>query len=86
MTMSKKFSLMIFSVILIVGVLQQAAFSSDTFSYDQAAMSGAKPWTSEKFSNNPGNFQFAIIGDRTGGANAQGTFELIHGKRKGAEN
>ncbi len=26
-----------------------------------------KPWTSEDFYNNPDNFQFAIVGDRTGG-------------------
>ena len=46
------------------------------FVYDQAAISGKKPWTSESFRNNPANFQFAIIGDRTGGANVQGTFAL----------
>lgn len=71
---------MVFSVFLIVGILQQAAFSSDTFSHDQAAMSGAKPWTSEKFRNNLDNFQFAIIGDRTGGANVQATFALAIGQ------
>jgi len=46
------------------------------FSYDKAALPAAKPWTAKKFKNNPRNFQFAIIGDRTGGANVEGTFKL----------
>jgi len=46
------------------------------FSYDQKALSGAKPWTSEEFQGNPAEFQFVIIGDRTGGANVAGTFAL----------
>ncbi len=50
--------------------------AADTFQYDRAALPDAKPWTSEHFRNNPDNFQFAIIGDRTGGANALGTFKL----------
>ena len=45
------------------------------FEYDQAAFQGAKPWSSENFNNNPDDFQFAIIGDRGGGANPKGTFE-----------
>ena len=45
------------------------------FSFDPAELPGAKPWTSENFKNNPDNFQFAIIGDRGGGANPQGTYE-----------
>ena len=39
------------------------------FKYDRATFSAAKPWTSENFKNNPDNFQFVIIGDRSGGAN-----------------
>ena len=51
--------------------------SSDAvFHYDRAAVPEAKPWTSENFKNDPDEFQFVIIGDRTGGANAQGTFEI----------
>jgi len=46
------------------------------FKYDKTAIPNAKPWTHENFKNNPDNFQFAIIGDRTGGANVQGTFRL----------
>jgi hypothetical protein len=45
------------------------------FSYDPAEVSGAKPWTSENFKNNPNNFQFAIIGDRGGGASPKGVYE-----------
>ena len=50
------------------------------FHYDQAEIPGAKPWTSENFRNDPDNFQFAIIGDRTGGANVEGTFDLAMGQ------
>jgi len=46
------------------------------FIYDEEALLNAKPWTSKDFQNKPENFQFAIIGDRTGGANALGTFNL----------
>jgi hypothetical protein len=50
------------------------------FSFDNDIMSESKPWTSEDFKNNSDNFQFAIIGDRTGGANVQGTFALAMGQ------
>ena len=33
------------------------------------------PGPSENFQNKPANFQFAILGDRGGGANPQGTYE-----------
>ena len=33
----------------------------------QHGLSGTKPWTSEKFLDDPQEFHFAIIGDRTGG-------------------
>ena len=55
---------------------QAVAQKGAVFSYDQTAITGAKPWTSEDFENNPEEFQFAIIGDRTGGANVQGTFAI----------
>jgi len=45
------------------------------FSYDEAALPAAKPWTNKKFKANPDDFHFVIIGDRTGGANVKGTFE-----------
>ena len=50
------------------------------FSYDKAEFPQAKPWTSENVRNGPANFQFAIIGDRTGGANVQRTFEMAMGQ------
>lgn len=46
------------------------------FQYDSAKYSDKKPWNSENFINESQNFQFVIIGDRTGGANATGTFDL----------
>ena len=49
---------------------------SPDFIFDTTAVPGKKPWTSENFKNDPDNFQFVIIGDRTGGANALGTFAL----------
>ena len=56
------------------------ATAAPVFSYDASELASAKPWTSENFQNDPRNFQFAIIGDRTGGANAQGTFALAMGQ------
>ena len=38
------------------------------------AADGPNPWTHLEFSNNPDNFQFAIVGDRTGGMRP-GVFE-----------
>jgi len=46
------------------------------FSYDKERITEAKPWTKKAFQNDPAEFQFVIIGDRTGGHNVQGTFEL----------
>ena len=59
---------------------QPNAERAAVFSYDTAKFSEEKPWTSGAFRNDPENFQFAIIGDRTGGANAQGTFEMAVGQ------
>jgi len=55
------------------------------FSYDQAAIPDAKPWTSEDFKNDPYNFQFAILGDRGGGASPLGTYERAPLLGPGAE-
>ena len=57
-------------------VKQDSAEKKSPFKFVQSEFSDAKPWTSKNFKNNPTNFQFVIIGDRTGGANAQGTFAL----------
>jgi 3',5'-cyclic AMP phosphodiesterase CpdA len=43
--------------------------------YPQDHLPSSKPWTQKPFQNAPRNFQFVIIGDRTGGANAAGTFK-----------
>jgi hypothetical protein len=45
------------------------------FSYDQGEVPAAKPWTSENFRNDSDNFQFAVLGDRGGGASPLGTYE-----------
>ena len=54
----------------------EAPESGTAFSYDETVLTAATPWTSENFQNDPDEFQFVIIGDRTAGANAQGTFGL----------
>lgn len=81
--MAKRLILFVFVASLVSGILllngcstAQKDSSSAMLSYDQEALSKAQPWTSKDFQSNPENFQFAIIGDRTGGANAQGTFDL----------
>ncbi|UCF45612.1 MAG: metallophosphoesterase [Myxococcales bacterium] len=60
---------------LLGGCHQQQTQTTPVFSFDQATLSEAKPWTSEDFNNNPDNFQFAVIGDRAGGADRRGIFE-----------
>ena len=44
---------------------------SEVFTYDKR-ITKAKPWTSQEFQNDPNEFQFVIIGDRTGGHNVEG--------------
>ena len=63
-------------MILLLAMTFQNAYSDDVFSYDQTAITRAKPWTSENFRNDPDDFKFVIIGDRTGGANVMHTFKL----------
>lgn len=46
------------------------------FEYDSEVVANTKPWTNENFRGGDDEFQFVIIGDRTGGANAEGTFDL----------
>ena len=59
---------------------QDKTDDSTVFSYDQTRLTQAKPWTSKEFQNNPEEFQFVVIGDRTGGANPQETFKLAMGQ------
>ena len=65
---------------LLAGCHQQAAQTTSVFSFDRAALAEAKPWTSENFGNRPDNFQFAVIGDRAGGADHRGIFERAMGQ------
>jgi len=55
---------------------QDRAAEASPFSYDAQRLAAAKPWTGKAFQNNPVEFQFLIIGDRTGGANVLKTFQL----------
>ena len=76
--------LLLFKVLLLVSIIlpvslacaDQGTVTAAGFSYDKAALPKAKPWSNENFKNNPDNFQFVVIGDRTGGANTEGTFKL----------
>jgi hypothetical protein len=49
--------------VLVVVAISCAAFASGF----EHSLSGAKPWTGENFLCDPQDFQFAIVGDRTGG-------------------
>jgi hypothetical protein len=67
--------------LLLAGIPVQATWgredpdSAAAFRFDPAEVRDAKPWTSEDFKNDPYNFQFAILGDRGGGASPLGTYE-----------
>ena len=75
--MIKPFSYTVLYKLLLAGsVLLSSISIASEFSYDQQKLPGAKPWTSTEFQNDPEEFQFVIIGDRTGGANVSGTFAL----------
>jgi len=56
--------------------VQDSALEAQPFSYETERLAGAKPWTEKTFQNNASEFQFVIIGDRTGGANVLKTFQL----------
>jgi hypothetical protein len=58
----------------------QTSVEAPTFTYDQNAITDVKPWTDKEFGGGPDEFQFAVVGDRTGGANVQGTFALAMGQ------
>ena len=72
----------VLTVLLLAGMflqggwsMVQIGFSTAVFHYDPAEVPKAKPWTAKNFKNNPDNFQFAILGDRGGGASPLGTYE-----------
>jgi len=66
-------------LVLSIGGASSPVLAQD-FTFDEGALPGAKPWTSEDFRDSPDDFQFVIIGDRTGGANQEGTFRLAMGQ------
>ncbi len=56
----------VFSGILILHqVVNAAELKAPDFKH--SVTTERKPWTDKKFQNNPANFQFAIVADRTGG-------------------
>jgi len=72
---------------LFTGALLQGGCQTDAgesargeFVYDTATFATAQPWTSKAFLGDSDSFHFAIIGDRTGGANALRTFALAMGQ------
>ena len=87
-TKPRQTMLLLFKVLLLVSIIlpvslacaDQGTVTAAGFSYDKAALPKAKPWSNENFKNNPDNFQFVVIGDRTGGANAEETFQLAVGQ------
>jgi protein-tyrosine phosphatase len=66
---------------LIIALLSSCNLSSQTkdetgvFSYDSEEIPGPRPWSSENFLDRSENFQFAVLGDRGGGASPLGTYE-----------
>jgi len=68
-----------FTAFLLLAAMLQSGCShtagTPTFQYDRAVLPGAKPWTSETFRNSAEEFQFAVIGDRTGGSDPGGIFD-----------
>ncbi|MBW1683985.1 MAG: metallophosphoesterase [Deltaproteobacteria bacterium] len=79
--MDNRLQVMGLALLLLAGIPVQAAWggegrdSASVFRFDPAEVPGAKPWSSENFKNDPYNFQFAILGDRGGGASPLGTYE-----------
>ena len=74
-----KTSLIVLMITMLFACTQKVQKSNENiyaFEYDEEVLSTVKPWTAKDFKNDPDNFQFAIIGDRTGGANPEGTFKL----------
>ena len=57
-----------------IAMAENSTAASEVFTYDKR-ITKVKPWTSQAFQNDPNEFQFAIIGDRTGGANVEETFK-----------
>ena len=60
---------------LMAGCAREDTADQPVFSYDPTEIPGVKPWTHENFKDSSDNFQFAILGDRGGGASPLGTYE-----------
>ena len=73
-------TLLSFALLVFIGCKQvpnePAVEDSVVFEYNKEVITDLKPWTNENFKGTEDEFQFVIIGDRTGGHNAQGTFDL----------
>ena len=77
MTRSMRTTVSVLVLALTMGYsVQGMASEASQFAYEAQRLTGAKPWTGKAFQNQPGQFQFVIIGDRTGGANVLKTFQL----------
>jgi len=63
----------------LIAIMLVSFIGCDVPSVKLPATRGAKPWTHENFKNNPRNFQFAIVSDRTGG-HRPGIFAQAVGK------
>ena len=55
--------------ILVAALPVSLVFSEDSF-FKHSVTTEKKPWTAKKFLNDPADFQFAIVSDRTGGPRA----------------
>ena len=55
---------------ILIGALPASLlFAEDSF-FKHSVTTEKKPWTAKKFLNDPADFQFAIVSDRTGGPRA----------------
>ena len=59
----RRFGVTVLLVSLTVGWAINGSFAQDVFRGDEKS----KPYTHLRFRNDPDNFQFAVVGDRTGG-------------------
>jgi hypothetical protein len=69
-------TILVLSVLTSGCAVQEKTSEASVFSYETERFTGARPWTAKEFQNEPKAFQFVIIGDRTGGANALKTFDM----------
>ena len=62
--MKKRLCVILSGALLLAGIGLQSAWCEETaeFRYDEAALPGAKPWTSQELQAKPQEFQFLIIG------------------------